>query len=213
VYGDSPTLPKTEDEIGQPLSPYAITKLAGEIYAQVFTRAYGLETIGLRYFNVFGRRQDPNGPYAAVIPKWVSQMILHQSPVINGDGSYSRDFTYVDNVVHANEQAALAGWPLKNHVGRMEETNEKPVTGIFNIAYGGNATLNELFVLLRDNLSKFDSAIAMLQPVYGPFRSGDIPHSMASVEKARNILGYNPQFDARQGFEIACEWYWENLKG
>jgi UDP-N-acetylglucosamine/UDP-N-acetylgalactosamine 4-epimerase len=199
VYGTSQKLPKVEEEIGEPLSPYAVTKLVNEKYARVFSEIYGLETVGLRYFNVFGRRQDPYGAYAAVIPKWVSMMMKHERPVINGDGSYSRDFTYIDNVVQANERSAVGGQRLA-------------VGDIFNIAYGANVTLNELFSILRDNLSKYDPEIAGIEPVFGPDRPGDIPHSLASIDKARKLLGYDPHFDARKGFELACEWYYQNLK-
>lgn len=198
VYGSSKKLPKIEEETGEPLSPYAVTKVVNEKYARIFHDVYGLETAGLRYFNVFGRRQDPHGAYAAVIPKWVSQLMNHERPVINGDGSYSRDFTYIDNVVHANERAALAPTPWEG-------------AAIYNIAYGANTTLNELFRILRDNLARFDPEITKIEPIYGPERPGDIPHSHASIEKARSELGYNPRFDARKGFELACEWYWKNL--
>ena len=203
VYGSSQKLPKVEAEIGEPLSPYAVTKLVNEKYARVFYDIYGLETIGLRYFNVFGRRQDPNGAYAAVIPKWVAQMMKHERPVINGDGSFSRDFTYVDNVVEANEKSALAPTPA------LPQTGEG---GVYNIAYGSNTTLNELFGILRDNLSKYDPEIAKIEPVYASVRPGDIPHSLASIDKARNLLGYDPQFNARQGFELACDWYYHHLR-
>jgi UDP-N-acetylglucosamine 4-epimerase len=219
VYGDAPKLPKVEDAIGEPLSPYAVTKLVGEKYGKLFYDLYGLETVGLRYFNVFGRRQDPEGPYAAVIPKWVMLLMKHQAPVINGDGSYSRDFTYIDNVIQANEKAALRlrSAEARKH-GSMETQNSKldtrhPVSGeVFNVAYGGNTTLNELFGLLRDNLARFDERIAGINPVYGPERPGDIPHSMASIDKARERLGYDPQYDAGSGFEKACEWYWGRFK-
>jgi len=210
VYGDSPTLPKVEEAIGEPLSPYAVTKLVDEKYGKLFYDIYGLETVGLRYFNVFGRRQDPEGPYAAVIPKWVMLLIKHERPVINGDGTYSRDFTYIDNVVEANEKAAVA----REHgsAGAREHGGGEIAAGeVFNVAYGGNTNLNELFRVLRDNLSQFDVKIGEIEPVYGPERPGDIPHSMASVNKARKLLGYNPQYDARQGFEKACRWYWERF--
>jgi UDP-N-acetylglucosamine/UDP-N-acetylgalactosamine 4-epimerase len=207
VYGSSQKLPKVEEETGEPLSPYAVTKVMNEKYARVFQEIYGLETAGLRYFNVFGRRQDPHGAYAAVIPKWVSQLIKHERPIINGDGSYSRDFTYIDNVVHANECAAITPslTPSPNW-GR-----DGVGAAVYNVAFGANTTLNELFSILRDNLSRFDPAIAQVEPIYGPERPGDIPHSHASIDKARADLGYNPEFDARKGFELACEWYWKNL--
>jgi UDP-N-acetylglucosamine 4-epimerase len=206
VYGSSEKLPKVEEEIGEPLSPYAVTKLVNEKYARVFTDIYGLETTGLRYFNVFGRRQDPDGAYAAVIPKWVAQLMKHERPVINGDGSYSRDFTYIDNVVEANEKSAVAPTPSLPQLGEGEREE-----AIFNVAFGANITLNELFRILRDNLAKYDPEIAKLEPVYGPVRPGDIPHSLASIDKARRYIGYDPQFDARKGFELACSWYYDHL--
>ena len=209
VYGDSQKLPKVEEETGEPLSPYAVTKVVNEKYARIFQDIYGLETAGLRYFNVFGRRQDPHGAYAAVIPKWVSQLMKHERPVINGDGTYSRDFTYIDNVVHANEMAATSS-----------PVSPPPIGGgdlgvgaaVYNIAYGANTNLNELFSILRDNLSRFDPEIAKIEPIYGTVRPGDIPHSHASIEKARKFLGYEPRFDARKGFELACEWYHKHLR-
>lgn len=205
TYGDSESLPKVEEVIGNPLSPYAITKYVNELYASVFARVYGMECIGLRYFNVFGKRQDPFGAYAAVIPLWVKQMISLERPVINGQGEYSRDFTYVANVIEANEKAMFAkSENLKNKDGYINQ--------VFNVAYGGNTTLNELFATLKNNLTRFNPEIGKLAPMYGPYRSGDIPHSLASIEKARQLIGYNPQYSAQQGFELACEWYWENLK-
>ena len=215
TYGDSKELPKIEHNIGRPLSPYAITKFVNELYANVFTSLYGLETIGLRYFNVFGRRQDPNGAYAAVIPLWVKALINHQSPYINGDGSYSRDFTYIENVIQANELAATV--PHDEIVKRaslynMDLPKNAPFDLVFNVAYGGNTTLNDLFSCLRENLAKFDSGIQDIQPVYRDNRPGDIPHSQASIIKAQRILGYHPRYSALQGFEEACEWYWNNLR-
>lgn len=205
TYGDSESLPKVEDVIGKPLSPYAITKYVNELYADVFSKTYGMECIGLRYFNVFGKRQDPNGAYAAVIPLWVKQLINHQSPVINGNGEYSRDFTYVANVVEANERAIF--------VDSASIINEKDYYNqVFNIAFGGNTTLNQLIYFLKDGLCKYDSTISTIQPIYGDYRKGDIPHSMASIEKAKHILGYNPKYSAEEGFKLACEWYWNNLK-
>lgn len=205
TYGDSEALPKVEDVIGKPLSPYAITKYVNELYASVFARVYGMECVGLRYFNVFGRRQDPFGAYAAVIPLWVKQMIALERPVINGQGEYSRDFTYVANVVEANEKAMLAD--------REQLVNKDGfISQVFNVAYGGNTTLNELFNTLKSNLSRFNTAITTLEPVYGPYRPGDIPHSLASIDKARQMIGYDPQYSAEKGFELACEWYWKNLK-
>lgn len=205
TYGDSPILPKVEDKIGKPLSPYAVTKYLNELYADIFAKCYGVECIGLRYFNVFGKRQDPNGAYAAVIPLWVKQLINHQQPVINGTGEYSRDFTYVANVVEINEKAIYA--PSEKLVN-----NEKYLNQVFNVAYGGNTNLNELFDFLRENLSKYDNKIKSIEPIYGPYRSGDIPHSQASIDKAKELLNYNPQYSAREGFELATDWYWNNIR-
>jgi UDP-N-acetylglucosamine 4-epimerase len=201
TYGDSKVLPKVEDQIGKPLSPYAITKYVNELYADVFAKTYGMECIGLRYFNVFGKRQNPDGAYAAVIPLWVKQILNGKQPLINGNGEYSRDFTYVANVVEANlKSIQAASENLKN--------NEGYVNQVFNVAYGGNTTLNELFKTLRNNLAKYKPEIGALQPVYGPYRSGDIPHSQASIEKAKKQLNYNPQYSAAEGFKLACEWYY-----
>ena len=199
TYGDSESLPKVEDVIGKPLSPYAITKYVNELYADVFSKTYGIETIGLRYFNVFGRRQDPNGAYAAVIPKFVMQFMEHESPVINGDGNYSRDFTYIDNVIHMNELA-------------MTTNNPEAINTVYNTAYGDRTTLNDLIGYLKEFLSDFDAAIANVEVVHGPNRAGDIPHSLASIDKAKKLLDYNPQFSIKQGLEQAVKWYWENLK-
>ena len=223
TYGDSKELPKREERIGRPLSPYAITKVVNEYYAKVYSELYGLETIGLRYFNVFGKNQDPNGAYAAVIPLWVKKLINHESPVINGDGTYSRDFTYIDNVIQANEKAALISKDkllknlklyysnLKNEKG-IDIDAPKVVMDVFNVAYGDNMTLFELFDALKTNLAKCDKAITNIKPIIGSKRQGDIPHSRASIEKTKSVLGYMPQFDASRGFEQACEWYWENLR-
>lgn len=199
TYGDSEALPKVEDKIGKPLSPYAITKYVNELYADIFSKTYGLETIGLRYFNVFGRKQDPNGAYAAVIPKFVMQFMSHKSPVINGDGNYSRDFTYIDNVIQMNELA-------------MTTINPAAVNTVYNTAFGDRTTLNDLVNHLKTFLSEFDPAIAGVNVIYGPNRSGDIPHSLASIDKARVLLGYNPQFSMQEGLRQAVKWYWENLK-
>lgn len=200
TYGDSKSLPKVEDVIGKPLSPYAITKYVDELYADVFARTYGIEYIGLRYFNVFGRRQDPNGAYAAVIPLFVKKFMNHESPNINGDGEYSRDFTYIDNVVQMNMLAIKA------------EAGSKAVNQIYNTAYGERTTLNQLVEYLKENLSEFDPAISSVEPTHGPNRAGDIPHSLACIDKARRLLGYNPQYSMRQGLKEACKWYWDNLK-
>lgn len=199
TYGDSKSLPKVEDVIGKPLSPYAITKYVDELYADVFARTYdGFEYIGLRYFNVFGRRQDPNGAYAAVIPLFVKKFMNHEAPNINGDGEYSRDFTYIDNVIQMN-------------ICAMETTNPDAVNQIYNTAFGERTTLNQLVSYLKEFLSALDPHIASIEPTHGPNRAGDIPHSLASIEKARKLLGYNPQFSMRDGLKEAVKWYWENL--
>jgi len=199
TYGDSKALPKVEDKIGKPLSPYAITKYVDELFAENFSKLYGIETVGLRYFNVFGRRQDPYGAYAAVIPKFVISLMKHESPVINGDGSYSRDFTYVDNVVQANQLALLA-------------ESQAAVNQVYNVAFGERTTLNQLFDYLRKNLAEFDSEIATVAPQYGPHRAGDIPHSLACIDKAKSMLGYAPQFSVKLGLEQVTKWYFEHLK-
>ncbi|MEY8020108.1 SDR family oxidoreductase [Muriicola sp. SD30] len=199
TYGDSKSLPKVEDVIGKPLSPYAITKYVNELYAEIFSKTYGIETIGLRYFNVFGRRQDPNGAYAAVIPKFVMQLMKHQSPIINGDGSFSRDFTYVDNVIEMNIRAVLT-------------KDKNAINTVYNVAFGERTNLNELVVLLKKYLSRFDPAIGNVDPEYGPKREGDVPHSLASIEKAKKLLGYDPKFDMQSGLQEAVKWYWKNLK-
>lgn len=199
TYGDSKSLPKVEDIIGKPLSPYAITKYVNEMYAEIFSKTYGLETIGLRYFNVFGKNQDPNGAYAAVIPKFIGQLMTGEAPVINGDGNFSRDFTYVDNVIQANLLSLVT-------------TNDKAINTIYNIAYGNRNTLNDLIVYLKDYLSDFDSKISNIDVTYGPNRPGDIPHSHASINKAKELLNYNPQFSLQQGLKQTVSWYWENLK-
>ncbi len=199
TYGDSVSLPKVEDAIGKPLSPYAITKYVNELYADIFSRTYGLECIGLRYFNVFGRRQDPNGAYAAVIPKFIIQLINHESPIINGDGEHSRDFTYIDNVVDANLLA-------------LTTNNPEAVDTVYNVAYGERTTLNQLVGYLQEHLAVFDPEIAKIEIQHGPNRAGDIPHSLASIEKATRLLGYTPQYNIRQGLKEAVKWYWEELK-
>lgn len=199
TYGDSQSLPKVEEVIGKPLSPYAITKYVDELYADVFARTYeGFEYIGLRYFNVFGRRQDPNGAYAAVIPLFVKKFMSHEAPNINGDGEYSRDFTYVDNVIQMNIRA-------------MEATNPEAVNQIYNTAFGERTTLNQLVGYLKEFLAEYDPAIGKIEPMHGPNRTGDIPHSLASIDKARSLLGYDPQFSMREGLKEAVKWYRENL--
>ena len=199
TYGDSAGLPKVEDVIGKPLSPYAITKYVNELYAEIFSKTYGLETIGLRYFNVFGRKQDPNGAYAAVIPKFVMQLMQLQSPVINGDGNYSRDFTYIENVIQMNELAMLT-------------QNPEAVNTVYNTAYGDRNTLNNLVNYLKEFLAQYEPKIANINIEYGPNRAGDIPHSLASIDKAKRLLGYNPKFSMQKGLKEAVHWYWENLK-
>ena len=199
TYGDSESLPKVEDKIGKPLSPYAITKYVNELYAEIFSNTYHLETIGLRYFNVFGRKQDPNGAYAAVIPKFVMQLMQHESPVINGDGTYSRDFTYIDNVILMNELA-------------MTTQNQNAINTVYNTAYGDRNNLNDLIGYLKEFLSAFDPAIADVEVIHGPNRAGDIPHSLASIDKAKDLLGYDPQYSIRDGLKEAVTWYWNNLR-
>ena len=197
TYGDSEALPKVEENIGKPLSPYAITKYVNELYADIFSKSYGLETIGLRYFNVFGRKQDPNGAYAAVIPKFVSQLMSLTSPTINGDGNYSRDFTYIDNVIQANLLSLVA--------------DKKAINTVYNVAYGDRNTLNDLMGYLKELLSEFNAKINDVVVIYGANRQGDIPHSHASVAKAKELLNYDPQFSLQKGLKEAVDWYRENL--
>lgn len=270
TYGDSKKLPKIEEEIGKPLSPYAITKYVNELYADVFAKTYNMQCIGLRYFNVFGKRQTPDGAYAAVIPLWVKELIQHKSPTINGDGSYSRDFTYIENVIQANEKAMLtptediqkrardyynldleehkyfnedsrsprlASTPLGGRSvsgGNTERSPSEPrassgtertpseprtssgvemkvVSEVFNVAFGGNTNLLDLFKALRTELSKHDNKISSIEPEFGPVRPGDIPHSQASIVKAQMLLNYKPEYSAPEGFAKACEWYYNSL--
>nr|WP_294925922.1 SDR family oxidoreductase [uncultured Flavobacterium sp.] len=199
TYGDSEGLPKVEDIIGKPLSPYAITKYVNELYAEIFSKTYGLETIGLRYFNVFGRKQDPKGAYAAVIPKFVMQLMNYESPVINGDGNYSRDFTYIDNVIQMN---ALA----------ISSNNPQAINTVYNTAFGDRNTLNDLVGYLKKYLNEFDTKITDVPVIYSKTRIGDIPHSLASIDKAKGLLGYNPKYSLEQGLKEAVKWYWNNLK-
>ena len=199
TYGDSEALPKMEEVIGKPLSPYAVTKYVNELYADVFSKTYGIETIGLRYFNVFGRNQDPNGAYAAVIPKFVAQFLNHESPVINGDGNFSRDFTYIDNVIQMNELAMLT-------------ENPRAINTVYNTAFGERTTLNELVNSLKEFLSAYDNEIANVSIIYGQNRIGDIPHSLASIEKAKELLNYQPKFSMKEGLKEAVKWYWNNLQ-
>ncbi len=198
TYGDSETLPKIENNIGNPLSPYAITKYVNELYAGNFKLVYNLDTIGLRYFNVFGRKQDPDGAYAAVIPKFIKKFINHESPVINGDGTYSRDFTYIDNVIQMNIKCILS-------------KKETSINQIYNTAVGERTTLNELVNLLKLYLSKYDAKINEIEVKYGSFREGDIPHSLASIDKAKNLLDYNPTHNIKKGLEESIDWYYKNL--
>ena len=198
TYGDSKLLPKVEDFIGKPLSPYAITKYVNELYADVFSKIHEIEVIGLRYFNVFGRKQDPNGAYAAVIPKFVKKLMNGESPTINGDGSFSRDFTYIDNVIQANLLCLITN-------------NKKSINTVYNIAYGDRNSLNDLMRYLKEYLSVFDSKISNIDIIYGPNRPGDIPHSHASIDKAKKRLGYNPQYSLQKGLKESVKWYWNNL--
>jgi len=205
TYGDHEALPKVEDFIGKPLSPYAVTKYVNELYADVFKTNYDFNSIGLRYFNVFGRRQDPEGAYAAVIPKWINAMIKNNDVFVNGDGETSRDFCYIDNVVQANILAAL--------VGRLEQKKMKLANNqIYNIAVGGRTTLNELYFILKDNLSNHFSHLEGALPIYRDFREGDVRHSQADISKAKNFLNYRPSHTVKDGLTEAMEWYINNLK-
>ena len=197
TYGDSESLPKIEEVIGKPLSPYAITKYVGELYADVFSKTYGVECIGLRYFNVFGKKQDPAGTYAAVIPKFTALLINKKEPTINGDGSYSRDFTYIDTVLQINYLA-------------LTTSNNNALNEVYNVAFGESSTLNELFSQIKLNLLQFIPEIESIQPIYGPYRKGDIPHSLASIEKAKKLLSYNPEFSLTEGLEKTVKWYYES---
>lgn len=191
VYGDEPNLPKTEERIGKVLSPYALTKKTNEEYGRLYTKLYGLDTVGFRYFNVFGKRQDPHGYYAAVIPKFVKLLLSDQAPTINGDGKQSRDFTYIENVIEANLKGMCSG---KDAAGE-----------VYNIAYGGQVYLLDMYDKLCSLLGK------KIQPIFGPERKGDIKHSNADISKAKLLLGYNPDYDFEKGLEIAVDWYKENL--
>jgi UDP-N-acetylglucosamine 4-epimerase len=223
TYGDHYELPKVEHKIGNALSPYGITKYVDELYAKNFSDLYGIETIGLRYFNVFGRRQDPKGAYAAVIPKFVMSLMKYESPIINGDGTYSRDFTYIDNVIQANQLAAITPsedlqkrqakyYDAKNVPFIIHHSSCKIISEVFNVAYGKRINLNELVEALKVNLSVFDNRISDVDIKYGPNRVGDILHSLASIEKAKFLLGYKPQYSVESGLKEAVKWYWENLK-
>ena len=198
TYGDSENLPKVEDIIGKPLSPYAITKYVNELYADVFSKTYDISCIGLRYFNVFGRKQDPNGAYAAVIPKFGMQFMKGESPIINGKGDFSRDFTYIDNVIQMNELAMLT-------------ENTEAINTVYNTAVGDRTNLNELTQYLKEFLGDKEPSINNIEVKHGPERLGDIPHSLASIKKAENLLDYKPTHTIREGLKEAVEWYWENL--
>jgi UDP-N-acetylglucosamine/UDP-N-acetylgalactosamine 4-epimerase len=201
TYGDHPALPKVEENIGNPLSPYAVTKYVNELYASVFALSYGFETIGLRYFNVFGPRQDPNGAYAAVIPKWTDALIKGEPIYINGDGETSRDFCYVANAVQANLLSAVIPDSIRD-----PSATPSPMNQVYNVAVGDRTTLNDLFFKLRDNL-KAHGVSETIQPVYRDFRAGDVRHSQADVSKATNLLGYVPTHTIQQGIERAVPWY------
>lgn len=197
TYGDSPELPKVEDKIGNPLSPYAVTKYVNELYADVFARCYGFTAIGLRYFNVFGRRQDPFGAYAAVIPQWFASLLRGETVYVNGDGETSRDFCYIDNVVEANLLASFAADDARNK--------------IYNVAFGQRTTLNELFALIREEVTRHKPEAAEATPEYREFRAGDVRHSLADISRAHDLLGYTPAYDVRQGLRLAGDWYAANL--
>ena len=197
TYGDSPELPKVEDKIGSPLSPYAVTKYVDELYADVFNRCYGFSSVGLRYFNVFGQRQDPYGAYAAVIPQWFASLIKQETVFVNGDGETSRDFCYIDNVVQANLLASFA---------QGDATNK-----IYNVAFGQRTTLNELFGLIKEEVARHKPEVMGAECVHRDYRAGDVRHSLADISRAHNLLGYDPQFDVRQGLRLAGDWYAANL--
>ncbi len=199
TYGDHPGLPKVEDRIGKPLSPYAVSKYVNELYAGVFADLHGVEVIGLRYFNVFGRRQDPDGMYAAAIPRFIRALIRHESPVIHGDGQQTRDFTYIDNVIQANLRAATV-------------ESEAALNNVYNVAYGASTDLLTLVSVLRDLLSQFDEEIANVKIEHGPDRVGDVRHSLADISKAKQLLNYQPKYDLASGLEEAIRWYWEHFQ-
>lgn len=198
TYGDEPELPKIEHKIGKPLSPYAVTKYVNELYAEVFASTYGLETIGLRYFNVFGERQDPHGAYAAVIPLWSAAAINGSEIIINGDGETSRDFCYIKNCVQANLLAACS-------------TEKKSVNQVYNVAFGISTTLNNLFLMIQKRVSRFVPSAAIVKPVYRNFRPGDVRHSLADISKAENLLEYSPEYSVENGLDQAIDWYRANL--
>ena len=208
TYGDHPDLPKVEDKIGKPLSPYAVTKLVNELYADVFARTYGFKTIGLRYFNIFGRRQDPEGAYAAVIPKWISSLIKNEPVYINGDGETSRDFCYIENVVQINLLAATIG--TTSHLPQAGDGwggGVSPVNQVYNVAVGDRTTLNQLYEALRMNLANQYPHLAEGKPLYRDFRAGDVRHSLANISKANTLLGYAPKYRISEGLKEAMSWY------
>ena len=194
TYGDHPGLPKVEDKIGRPLSPYAVTKYVNELYADVFARHYGVETIGLRYFNIFGKRQDPEGAYAAVIPKWIELLMRVENPIINGDGKTSRDFCYIDNAIQANILAAIC-------------QEDEAINKIYNVAYGEQTSLNDLFWMIKERLVNYDKRISGMNPAHGPFRAGDVLHSLADIKRAEILLEYKPKYDVREGMANTIKWY------
>ena len=198
TYGDHPDLPKVEANIGNPLSPYAVTKLVNELYAAVFARSYGFKTIGLRYFNIFGQRQDPDGAYAAVIPKWFAGLLKGEPVYINGDGETSRDFCFIDNCVQANILAATA--------------DEEAADTVYNVAFGERTSLNELYRLIQERVATRSPAAAQAEPVYRDFRAGDVRHSLADISKASQLLGYHPAFSVRDGLDKAAQWYIDRFK-
>lgn len=198
TYGDHPALPKKEEVIGKPLSPYAVTKYVNELYADVFAKLYQIECIGLRYFNVFGRRQDPNGAYAAVIPRWINELLDGKPPTINGDGETSRDFCYIDNAIQANLLAAAV-------------ENPSALNQVYNIAFGDRTTLNTLFLMIKASLGEFDDNIRNISPAYGPFRSGDVRHSQADITRAKKLLGYSPSYSVKSGIIKTTDWFYRKM--
>lgn len=199
TYGDHPDLPKVEDKIGNPLSPYAVTKLVNELYGSVFARSYGFKTIGLRYFNIFGQRQDPDGAYAAVIPKWFAGLLKGEPVFINGDGETSRDFCFIDNCVQANILAATA--------------DDEAADQVYNVAFGERTSLNELYRLIQERVATRHPAAAQAEPVYRDFRAGDVRHSLADIGKASRLIGYHPAFSVRDGLDKAAQWYMDRMIG
>jgi len=199
TYGDHPGLPKVEDEIGAPLSPYAVTKVVNELYASVFAKTYGFKAIGLRYFNIFGKRQDPNGAYAAVIPKWVSDILNGENVFINGDGKTSRDFCYIDNTVQMNLLAAMT-----------EDDNS--IDQVYNVAVNDQTDLNKLYQMIEERLIQRTEGLEKKKPIYRDFRAGDVRHSLADISKAQSLLGYSPDYKIDQGLDEAMDWYIADLK-